>query len=939
MSTVTERLPLINLPIGEQQLRTFGILEAQRGNAKVTLPLKAVAINARVADRVASVTVKQTFTNTYAEHLEAVYIFPLSGGCVVSDFEMHVGSRVIRGKVQERGQARQNYEQALEAGKRAALLEQERDDVFTMQVGNLPPGEEITVFVTYSERLPYFENGCTELRLPLVVGIRYMAGEELNRDAVGLGTEFDTTKVPDASRITPPRLAPGADTKIALSIAAEIMQVDASGNDSISELSCSQHATQMSIGDGALKVELAKSDERLNRDFVLRWRMTSKSVKSRLLVHKDNSGKSYAMLSIVPPKRDGFLGSPRDVVFVLDRSGSMQGTKMVSASRACSILLSTLGPQDRFAIQAFDNVFEWMAGGDDGFVQADEQGLEKGEKFLRGIMARGGTELDNALDNALTRIANRPLFKGRIPIVVLLTDGQVGNEAGVLKLVQQRLGDTRLFTVGIDTAVNTGLLKRVANLGGGTSTFVEPGTALEHALLAVGREIGDPVITDLQIEGDQASIVADSLAPSRVPDLFSGRAVTAFFAISGKGSIRLKGKWSDGKPFEEKVKAKELQLPALAQLWAKGRIADLEDSFRVVPTPAVRQQIIDIAVEHQLLTKFTGFVIVDDAEIVNKDGTVRTVVQPVENPDSWGAAGAMQPASFQSAPARPGSSGMDAHSFGAPLAVSGIGSAPASAPAPANLSLNAPVAGSQTAEDADWGSAPRQQREGLFKQKAAHAEGNVAGLAQKFGAQPPSAPPSCSNLADSSIAPTAPHEANQKKSLMRQQEPSDQSMRGGAAPSSPGESTGTFAKPLFKRIGDAISSRLGAEKTKDVQDNGDVPAKIVVLEAALTNAMDELKKGRLPDAGKLEAVRKDVLTYLSSVEAGTYLPLLQKFLRGAMVELVNSLEQKDVTATALQPLWERYLTTFAQARAEATTRLANGGTSSDGTGNFWESSV
>src|SRR6185436_12779971 len=269
--------------------------------------------------------------------------------------------------------------------KRAALLEQDRDDVFTVQVGNLPPGEEISVRLVTSERLPFFEDGTTELRLPLLVAPRYIPGNPVARDPVGDGVEWDTDQVPDASRLTPPRLAPGFDPKVALSIEVEI------ADGALSDLACSQHATKMSSG----KIALVKQDELLDRDFILRWKLAGDKVRTSLLTTKEGFG----MLSILPPRRDGFLGLARDVVFILDRSGSMSGVKMTSAARACSLLLATLGPRDRFAITAFDNSTEWFSGG--AFVKADEAGLGAGEKFLRTIDARGGTELDPAMKETL----------------------------------------------------------------------------------------------------------------------------------------------------------------------------------------------------------------------------------------------------------------------------------------------------------------------------------------------------------------------------------------------------------------------------------------------------------------------------------------------------------------------------------------------------------
>ncbi|HEV3027905.1 MAG TPA: VIT domain-containing protein, partial [Planctomycetota bacterium] len=406
----------LNPTIAEDRTRDLGCLLVTKNERRARLPLAGVRIVARVADRVAHVTLEQKFHNPFTEVLEATYIFPMSGGSAVSAFELKVGTRVIKGIVKERGDARRTYQKAIDDGKRAALLEQDRDDVFTVQVGNLPPGEEVSVRIVTSERLPFFEDGTTELRLPLVVAPRYIPGSPVDRDPVGDGVEWDTDQVPDASRITPPRLARGFDPRVGLRIEVEL--ADEGG---LSDLACSQHAIRMSEG----KISLTRQDELLDRDFILRWKLSGEKVRTALLTTKDG----YGMLSILPPKRDGFLGLARDVIFVLDRSGSMGGVKMSSAARACSLLLSTLGPRDRFAITAFDDRAEWFAEG--RFTPAHEAGIAAGEKFLRTIDARGGTELDPAMKETLELIGRRKDADGRVPVVVILTDGQVGNESAV----------------------------------------------------------------------------------------------------------------------------------------------------------------------------------------------------------------------------------------------------------------------------------------------------------------------------------------------------------------------------------------------------------------------------------------------------------------------------------------------------------------------------
>ncbi|MBK7995055.1 MAG: VWA domain-containing protein [Blastocatellia bacterium] len=637
-------IPRIEIP--SERTCGVGSIFAEINSRRVMLPLADVKINAQIASQVASVVMKQTFENPYQEHLEAVYIFPLPGGAAVSDFEMRIGSKIVKGKVEERAEARRQYQEAINQGKRAALMEKERDDVFTLQLGNLPPGQEITIAITYSEKLIFFEDGTTEIRLPLVVAPRYIPGQSLYRDPVGDGIEPDTNIVTDASRISPPRLAKNFDPKISLSIETLILWDDTIDGGELRNLCCSQHATRTSAGKEGVKVSLARQDEALDRDFVLRWTLSNAKLRTSLLVYRDSYSEAYGMLSIIPPSEEGRYNQARDVVFIVDRSGSMQGIKMASAARACALLLKTLGPQDRFAIQSFSNGVEWLNpnysayGRDNYFIPADYYGLEQGERYLRGINAAGGTEIYKALVEAMKMLEQRRDSYRRVPVIVLLTDGEVGNESQVLKEAQQRLGVTRLFTIGIDTAVNQGFLQHLANVGSGTATFVTPGSQLEDALVNVGREIGSPLVVNLRLEDVDSGLDISAIAPSKIPDLFNGRASSAFFVARNIGRIRVRGQFIAGGDFDIIVNPQEVFMSAIAQLWAKERITDLEDRYRVELSSQERlkREIISLSTRFNILTRFTAFIAVDHSEIVNHQGYQRHVVQPVEMPADWQAA-------------------------------------------------------------------------------------------------------------------------------------------------------------------------------------------------------------------------------------------------------------------------------------------------------------
>ncbi len=647
MSPMADALTLIDdrrAPTAKDDRCGCGCLIVTRESRRFTLPLRAVSFSAQVAERVAEVTVEQTFENTYAELLEAVYIFPLPGGAAVSRFELHVDGKQLVGIVEERGEARRQYDAAIQQGKKAALLEQERDDVFTVKVGNLPPRSIATIKMVYSERLPAFDDGETELRIPLVVAPRYIPGQPLERASLGDGTEVDTTSVPDASRISPPRLAPGLRGDVALGITIDLL-----GSDAVDELGCTQHATKVAGSGGRLTVALARKDELLDRDFVLRWRTAAAQERPVLLVAK-KGGECYGLLSLVPPREVREGQGARDVVFLLDRSGSMAGPKMDSAKRAVLRLVETLQPHDRFALCAFSDSPSWCT---DGFIAAGRDGFRRAHSVLNGIAAAGGTELDSALGECFSMLENTSgvLAPGgmqklkpaanRLPILVLVTDGEVGNESEILRRVEGRLANVRVFTLGIDTAVNAAFLRRLAQLGRGTATLCPPGAGLEDALARIGKEIGTPVLLDIEVEDRGLGFDGASITPERLPDLFAGRTASVFFKCRAtKGQIKIRAKRAEGGVYEQVVSAESVDLAALSQLWAKSRISDLEDRYRLAyggaggGLEASRAEILGLALEHQLLTRFTAFIVIDHSEVAERLAR-RTVVQAVETPDQW----------------------------------------------------------------------------------------------------------------------------------------------------------------------------------------------------------------------------------------------------------------------------------------------------------------
>ncbi len=536
----------------------FGALRTGRG----ALPLEAMDVRGRVDGLLARVVVRQIFVNAFEEPLEAAFIFPLPDRAAVTHFRMMVAGREIDGVLEERGQAREHSEEAIARGQRAAIAEEDRPGVFNLRVGNLMPGEQATVELTLCGVLPYSDGEVT-FRFPLVVAPRYVPGRPLPGPSVGDGTAVDTDAVPDASRISPPVLLPGFPTPVRLSLELELD----GGTAGLGGLRSSLHAVEEESQDGYCRIRI-RPGERLDRDLILRFRVGGDDIRSTLTLHpdRDDPGQGTFALTVVPPAGPiERRPRPRDVIFLLDRSGSMDGWKMVAAHRAVARMIDTLGDDDFFCLMAFDSTVESPKTLSEGLTPATDRARFRAVEYLATLEARGGTEMAEPLDRAVKRFtASRVADRDRI--LVLITDGQIANEDQVLSLLGTRLNSIRVFTIGIDRAVNEGFLRRLAERGGGACELVESEDRLDAVMASIHRRIGTPLLTGLSLEPEGLNVEPGEVVPRRLPDLFAGSPLLILGRYRGHpdGSIGVRGTDSAGLDYHESVLACLRQNPAIA---------------------------------------------------------------------------------------------------------------------------------------------------------------------------------------------------------------------------------------------------------------------------------------------------------------------------------------------------------------------------------------
>lgn len=608
----------------------FGSLATDKGH----LPLKAMDVHADLDGLLARVTLKQTFVNSVGEPLEATYIFPLPDRAAVTSFRMEVAGRVIDGVLKERGEARREYDEALQAGRRAAITEEERPGVFTLRVGNLMPGEEAVVRLTLTGPLPYRDGEAT-FRFPLVVAPRYIPGKPLPGPSVGEGYAADTDAVPDASRITPLVLLPGYPHPVRLALTVDVHP----GALPLRDFRSSLHAVAEEERGRTRRITV-QPGERLDRDFILRFRVAEDSIVTSLSLHPDadDAKAGTFLLTLVPPAASAKSTRPRDVAFVLDRSGSMGGWKMVAARRALARMVDTLTERDRFAVYAFDERIETPPGlPDAGLADATNRNRYRAVEFLARVEARGGTEMAAPLDRAVRALASSTADRERV--LVLVTDGQVGNEDQLLRQLAPHVAGLRVFTLGIDQAVNAAFLRRLAALGGGLCELVESEDQLDEVMDTLHRRLEAPVLTGLRLEPAGLRFEPDTLVPARASDLFAGAPLFVLGRYRGesKGSIALQATDAAGRMWSQTVTAMADGHEAVPPVWARGHLRELEDQYAAGrgDQQALAKRIVEVSLKYGVLCRFTAFVAVDRSEIANAGGQQHRIVQPVEPAAGW----------------------------------------------------------------------------------------------------------------------------------------------------------------------------------------------------------------------------------------------------------------------------------------------------------------
>ncbi len=586
----------------------------------VSAPLQSTDARLAVTGTTVRGVVAQRFVNPGTTWMEGVYVFPLPEDAAVDHLRMRIGQRTVEGRITEKDSARRDYERAKADGRQASLVEAQRPNVFTTRVANIAPGAEVSIEIEYQQVLA-LKDGYWKLRFPTVVAPRYQhlpapaADGERPRAGTANAVVEAPTVLPDGPRVNPVKIAVTIDAGVPVS-------VPRSGS----------HPISVTPADGARqRVELAAGAV-ADRDFVLEWQpLAGSDAKAALRVERHRD-KAYGLLLVAPPapSRTPEMRTPREVTFIVDTSGSMSGTSMDQARRALVFGLERLQDGDRFNVIEFNSTHTSLYREPQPL---DERSRSQAIAWAKRLKSQGGTEMRGALEQALAA----PVLPGYVRQVVFMTDGAVGYEDEMLTLIERRLGERRLFTVGIGSAPNSWFMRKAAESGRGTFTYIGRIDEVERRMAELFAKLAQPVLTDVSVrfEGGQ---LAEPLPP--LGELYAGEplALRARFDTPPQ-SVAVSGV-RGGQRWEQRVPAAAAADSGLHVLWARGRIEALNDQIRAAAggsggVDALRAEVTTLGLDHHLVTPYTSLLAVDTTPVRPADAPLASGAVPQNLPDGW----------------------------------------------------------------------------------------------------------------------------------------------------------------------------------------------------------------------------------------------------------------------------------------------------------------
>ncbi|MBX3488752.1 MAG: marine proteobacterial sortase target protein [Parvibaculum sp.] len=606
------------------------LLNSTEPGKYVPAPLLATDVQIDVTGPLARARVTQHFINPGDGWVEGKYVFPLPENSAVDTLKMVIGTRVIEGQIKEKQEARQIYEEARADGRRASLVEQQRPNVFTNSVANIGPRETIVVQIEYQQTVRQ-DGDAFSLRFPMVVAPRYVPmsatpqlvdfkpgeggwGEILPPEAP-LDLEQPPVLHPDMGKINPVSLAISLDAGFALGTVE------------------SAHHEISLTRDGARKAKLTLAQELTpaNKDFELVWKPAAASAPAAALFRERVGDEDYILVMLTPPAGQTLpKAKPREIILVIDNSGSMSGPSMVQAKQSLLWALDRLTPDDTFNVIRFDHTMTVLF---PQAVAAHGENLDVARRYVRGLSAQGGTEMLPALKASL--IDPNANDNSRLRQIVFLTDGAIYNERELFTEITNNLGRSRIFTVGIGSAPNSYFMARAAEAGRGTFTHIGKETQVAERMSVLFDKLQHPVMTDIAASWPDGRNTQSW--PNPVPDLYKGEPIVLSARMpNAEGTLTLKGQLA-GAPWEIRLPldAGETR-PGIGKLWARRKIEQLEADARIEGDWQKHDgDILKTALGHHIVSRLTSLVAVDVTPARPDGAPLTSRDMPVNLPEGW----------------------------------------------------------------------------------------------------------------------------------------------------------------------------------------------------------------------------------------------------------------------------------------------------------------
>jgi Ca-activated chloride channel family protein len=566
-----------------------------------------------ISGMIAMVELIQTFTNNSNEWVEGRYLFPLPETAAVNAMEIRIGERIIKAKIKEKQEAQALYTAAKNAGKTSGLLEQQRANLFSQKIANIGPQENIQISLRYLQTVDY-QDGHFSLRFPMTLTPRYIPGvpyqQSSNDDSVtidtqGWGWAIPTTAVNDADEITPPIISNNStethtENPISLNITLD-------AGLPVASISSAYHSITITKALNQHHINLTQGTVSMDRDFVLSWQATPQTMPSAALFSETIHGDDYHLLMLMPPDTasPNEHPIPKDSIFIIDTSGSMGGTSITQAKAGLLFALQQLTSNDYFSIIEFNSNFSTLH---PQSVAATPKNIRQAIAFVNQLEAGGGTEILPALTHAL----QQPTLESHLKQIIFITDGSVGNEDALLAQIKKQLHNSRLFTVGIGSAPNSYFMRKAAEFGRGSFTYIGDINEVDKKMQALFSKITAPVMRDIKIEDTQRRIL--DIFPNPLPDLYRGEPIIAVIHKDYEvEQLHISGNYKN-RPWQQTLNfTNGKQHPGVAKLWARKKIEQLlDDKISGADVTVIKQQVIDLSIAHQLLSPYTSFVAVEE---------------------------------------------------------------------------------------------------------------------------------------------------------------------------------------------------------------------------------------------------------------------------------------------------------------------------------------